>query len=116
MTTFPLLRSAAVIAALALAAPAMAGDCTGYVVGVRPLSQYDHANGNGFLAVRSGPGSGYGQVGELYLGDEIAVWDRRGNWYEVQCMSGGCMDPYWGDANPHGWVSGRYLSVGGVCP
>lgn len=105
-------------AALLLAAPltATAGDCTGYVVDVRPISQYNHAQGTGYLAVRSGPGSDYRQIGELYLGDEIAVWDRSGNWYEVQCMSGRCLDPLWGPANPHGWVYGRYLRVGGVCP
>lgn len=106
--------AAALLAAMPLAAAA--GDCTGYVVDVRPISQYDHARGNGYLAVRNGPGSSYQQIGELYLGDEIAVWDRRGNWYEVQCMSGRCLDPLWGQPNPHGWVYGRYLRIGGVCP
>ncbi len=96
---------------------ALAGDCTGYVVGVRPVSQYNHRAGNGFLAVRTGPGSKYQQVGELYAGDEISVWSRRGNWYEVQCMSGRCdSDPLWGPVSPHGWVSGSYIDIGGVCP
>ena len=103
--------------ALALfTAPAIAGDCTGHVTGVRPLSQYNHAAGNGFLAVRTGPGSQNAQIGELYLGDEISVWDRSGGWYRVQCMSGRCMQPLWGQPAPNGWVSGRYLSIGGVCP
>ncbi|MCB1490510.1 MAG: SH3 domain-containing protein [Rhodobiaceae bacterium] len=98
------------------AAPALAGDCTGYVVGVRPVSSYNHAAGNGFLAVRTGPGSDYRQIGELYRGDEISVWDRRGGWYEVACMSGRCTNPLWGQPSPQGWVSGRYLDIGGVCP
>lgn len=95
---------------------AHAGDCTGHVVGVRPLSQYNHAAGNGFLAVRSGPGGKYRQVGELYAGDEISVYGRRGNWYEVTCMSGVCTNPLWGPAVPSGWVYGKYISIGGVCP
>ncbi|SMX38109.1 SH3 domain-containing protein [Maliponia aquimaris] len=111
------------IAALAAAAllafgavPAQAGDCTGWVVGVRPTSQYNHAKGSGFLAVRTGPGSGYAQIGEVYLGDEIAVWNRSGSWYQVQCMSGRCLNPLWGTPNPNGWVYGKYLNIGGVCP
>ena len=107
----------ATAALLAVAAPqAQAGDCTGWVVGVRPISQYNHAAGNGFLAVRTGPGSSYQQISELYLGDEISVWNRSVNWYQVQCMTGRCQNPLWGSANPNGWVYGKYLSVGGVCP
>ncbi|WP_420578723.1 SH3 domain-containing protein [Oceaniradius stylonematis] len=101
---------------LSASVPAQAGDCTGHIVGVRPISQYNHAAGNGFLAVRSGPGSGYQQIGEFYLGDEIAVWDRRGNWYAAMCMSGRCNNPLWGQPNAQGWVYGKYISVGGVCP
>ena len=103
--------------AACLAPPgALAGDCTGHVVGVQPVSSYNHAAGNGFLAVRTGPGATYQHLGELYLGDEIAVWARSGSWYRVQCMSGRCTQPFWGQANPNGWVYGRYLSIGGVCP
>ena len=93
-----------------------AGDCTGYVVGVRPLNQYNHANGNGFLAVRTGPGTGYAQVGEVYAGDMLSVYDRRGNWYAVTCMQGVCANPLWGPAYPSGWVYRKYVSANGVCP
>lgn len=104
-------------AVLAVTVPvAFAGDCTGYVVGVRPLTQYNHAKGNGFLAVRTGPGSSFQQISELYLGDEISVWERSGKWYHVQCMTGRCVSPLWGQPNPNGWVYGKYLSIGGVCP
>lgn len=107
----------AMVALLAtIPASARAGDCTGFVTGVRPITQYDHAAGNGFLAVRTGPGTQFRQIGELYLGDEIAVWAREGVWYRVQCMSGRCLSPLWGQPNPNGWVHGRYLSIGGVCP
>lgn len=99
-----------------MAAPALAGDCTGFVQGVRPIAHYNHARGTGFLAVRSGPGPGFAQIGELYAGDEVAVWERSGAWYQVRCMSGRCLSPLWGPAQPTGWVHGRYLQVGGVCP
>ncbi len=98
------------------AAPAQAGDCTGYTVGLRPISQYNHTKGNGFLAVRTGPGSRYSQLGELYLGDEIVVMDRSGSWYYVGCMTGRCLNPLWGQPNPTGWVYGKYITFGGVCP
>ncbi len=106
----------AIIAAGLLAGTALAGDCTGYVVGVRPLTQYDHAAGHGFLAVRSGPGTGFNQIGELYLGDEISVWERQDNWLHVYCMSGRCQTPLWGSPTPQGWAYAKYLSIGGVCP
>ncbi|MBV7395999.1 SH3 domain-containing protein [Mameliella sediminis] len=115
MTRIQTLAAAALLA-VASAPQVQAGDCTGWVVGVRPISQYNHAGGNGFLAVRTGPGSGYQQIGELYLGDEISVWNRSGSWYQVQCMSGRCTNPLWGAANPNGWVYGGYLNIGGVCP
>jgi hypothetical protein len=91
--------------------PASAGDCTGYVVGVKPISQYNHARGNGFLAVRTGPGSRYQQTGEVYRGDEVSVYDRRGNWYAITCMSGRCMQPMWGTPMPSGWVFGKYVDA-----
>ena len=94
----------------------MAGDCSGYVTGVRPLSAYNPATGAGFVAVRAAPGTGHAQIGELYAGDEVAVWGRSGAWYEVRCVAGRCLNPLRGPAVPTGWVSGRYLRVAGVCP
>jgi hypothetical protein len=115
------IRSALLMATLAgfvgmPSSPASAGDCTGYVVGVRPLSQYNHARGNGFLAVRTGPGASYQQTGEVYRGDEVSVYDRRGGWYAITCMSGQCMRPLWGTPMPSGWVSRKYIDAAGVCP
>jgi hypothetical protein len=97
-------------------APAYAADCTGHVVGVRPPSAYNQATGSGFLAVRTGPGSNYRKIGELYAGDEVSAYDRRGSWYAVTCMRGQCMRPFWGQPMPRGWAHGRYLRLGGVCP
>ena len=89
-------RSALLILSLAgLAAlsggPASAGDCTG-------------------------PGSSYQQIGEVYRGDEVSVYDRRGNWYAITCMSGRCTRPMWGTPMPSGWVSRKYVDARGVCP
>ena len=112
-----LFASALAAATLLAAVPAaQAADCTGFVVGVRPITQYNPSTGSGFLAVRTGPGTQFQQIGELYAGDEVAVWDRRGNWYLVRCMAGRCMNPMRGEPMPTGWSFGRYLSVGGVCP
>lgn len=115
MNHISILAAAGFLAALS-AVPAVAGDCTGNVVGVRPVSLYNHASGAGFLAVRNGPGGGYRQIGELYAGDEVAVWDKKGGWYQVACMSGRCTNPLWGQPNPRGWVSAKYVRAGGVCP
>lgn len=98
------------------AAPALAGDCEGRIVGVKPISQYNHARGTGFLAVRSGPGGSYKQIGEVYAGDLVSVWDRRGDWYAVTCMSGRCTSPMWGNPSPSGWAHRSHIRASGVCP
>jgi hypothetical protein len=38
------------------------------------------ANGDGFLAVRSGPGAKYRKLDELHNGDEVVVFQNRGKW------------------------------------
>lgn len=88
--------------------------CTARVIGLRPLSHYDHAQGSGFLAVREGPGSTFPQIGELYLGDTVTIGDRRGNWYAVRCSGGLCATPLWGQPAPEGWAYGRFLHLS--CP
>jgi hypothetical protein len=112
-------RSLCFVAALCsanVAAPAMAGSCTGIVVGVGPFDRYSHETGVGFLAVRTGPGVDHTQVGELYPGDLVTVSARAGKWYEVGCMSGRCVEPVWGKTLPFGWASGYYLKLVGDCP
>ena len=116
-----MLRSNWFLVVAALAAPslppaAFAGDCTGRVVNVRPISQYNHATGSGYLAVRTGPGSSRRQIGELYRGDQVSVYDRQGNWLAVTCMSGRCTQPFWGQPSPSGWAHRNYIRAAGVCP
>ena len=89
--------------------------CNGKLVGVRPASQYNHASGRGYLAVRAGAGGGYQQLGEVYRGDIVAVYARHGKWFEVACVQGLCTNPLWGPAYPSGWVHGNYLSLAAAC-
>jgi uncharacterized protein YraI len=110
----PFLLAAALVATSLPAAAVF--DCEGTVVGVRPISQYNHANGNGFLAVRTGPGGGYAQIGEVYRGDTLSVYGKSGNWYEASCMFGRCQNPLWGPPYPAGWVHKNYVKVRGYCP
>jgi hypothetical protein len=106
------------VVAVVLAGPggAQAPDCVATVVDVRPLAQYDHAAGRGFLAVRSGAGSEHTQIGELYLGDRAEVLDRSGSWIFVSCLEGRCTEPLWGPPYPEGWSFARYLRLEGRCP
>ncbi len=69
--------------------------------------------GDGFLAVRSGPGSDYRKLDELYNGDVVIEFERRGAWVgvvyrtrNVSCAS--TVDrlvPY----PRKGWIHGRWL-------
>ena len=59
-------HAAIVLISISGVSQAYAGDCVARVVGVKPISQYNHARGNGFLAVRTGPGSSYQQIGEAF--------------------------------------------------
>ncbi|MEF0938601.1 hypothetical protein [Rhizobium sp. BR 362] len=71
------------------------------------------ANGDGFLAVRSGPGGQYRQLDALHNGDMVFVFDQRGKWAgivygtsNVKCSSTQNRPvPY---ANK-GWVSTNWL-------
>jgi hypothetical protein len=41
------------------------------------------SGGDGFLAVRSGPGTEYRKIGELHNGDVVFVFEARGKWAGV---------------------------------
>lgn len=41
------------------------------------------AGGDGFLALRSGPGAGYRKLGELYNGDRVTIFEGRDGWLAV---------------------------------
>jgi Bacterial SH3 domain len=77
---------------------AFAQYCEGTVHGLS--GRYNPATGSGFLAVRAGPKRSATQVGELFNGDTVEVFSRRGSWYRVASTT---------DARNEGWVSARYL-------
>ena len=60
---------------------AEAGYCEGTVYGLS--GRYNLAKGTGFLAVRARPSSSSRMVGQLFNGDTVEIFDRRGNWYRV---------------------------------
>ncbi|MEE2861091.1 MAG: SH3 domain-containing protein [Pseudomonadota bacterium] len=56
-------------------------------------------DGDGFLAVRTGPGSEYAMIGQVHNGDRVGVYDRRGDWYAIS----------FGPDNRLGWAHGTWL-------
>lgn len=69
--------------------------CDTYAI-VQGLDYY----GDNFLAVRTGPGSHYRKIDELYNRDVVRVCEWRGKWLYVK-YSGG----------RYGWVYRRYLRI-----
>ena len=71
------------------------------------------ADGDGFLGVRSGPGTQYRKIDELYNGDVVSVFEARGKWAGVvyrteivDCASTGTRPvPY----ENKGWVHTKWL-------
>ncbi|MFD1343383.1 SH3 domain-containing protein [Litorisediminicola beolgyonensis] len=41
-------------------------------------------NGDGFLALRAGPGTNYAQIGSLHNGDAAYIYGGRGKWLYVE--------------------------------
>ena len=74
--------------------------------------------GDGFLAIRSGPGTNYRKIGELYNGNIVAGCDYRRGWYGIvyggrDCGTGSPIArtaPYRGPCRS-GWVYGKYVRV-----
>ena len=108
--------TAVVLAAAAAPAVAQSAPCTGTIDGIGGPDQYNAEAGTGFVALHNGPDGSAKSVGEVYLGDQIAVMGRRGDWYLIQCVSGSCESPQAGPASPDGWLSGSYLDISGNCP
>lgn len=77
--------------------PNGAAGCASLVAGLDP-------DGEGFLVVRSGPGTGYRKLDELHNGDSVRICHRSGNRIGVTCRSQG--------AERKGWVHGRWLRDG----
>lgn len=70
-------------------------------------------NGDGFLAVRSGPGTNYRKIDELYNGDWVFVLAERGQWFGVAYgvgMETACRSIP--SSAPRGWVHSKWIPVG----
>jgi uncharacterized protein YgiM (DUF1202 family) len=95
--------SLAALASLAMIAPASAQYCEGTVHGLS--AHYDPETGAGFLAVRSKPKASSYQRGELFNGDKVEIFDRKGNWYKVATTEGDMLEGWahakwiWNDCN-----------------
>jgi NAD(P)-dependent dehydrogenase (short-subunit alcohol dehydrogenase family) len=64
---------------------------TGRVRGLDP-------NGDNFLAVRTGPGTGFQETDRIFTGDKVSICSRQGKWYRVKYGGGS------------GWVYGKYIA------
>jgi len=56
-------------------------------------------NGDGFLAVRSGPGTKYRKLDEIRNGDIVSTCDSRGSWVAI----------VYSPSKKKGWVIGKFL-------
>ncbi len=73
-----------------------AAGCAGSIVsGLDP-------DGDGFLAVRSGPASSYRKIDELHNGDLVRTCAANGRWFGI----------YYGNPRRVGWVHGNWLIDG----
>src|SRR5690606_14915432 len=88
----------------------------GTVIGLR-------ADGDSFLAVRTGPGTNFRKIGELRNGDRVKIFQDRDGWHGV-LVPGGRIDQSdaCGRKGPMrqvsgsglGWVHGRW--IGNIIP
>lgn len=56
-------------------------------------------NGDGFLAVRAGPGTQHRKIDEIHNGDVVSTCDSQGPWVAI----------VYGPSKRKGWVHGRWL-------
>lgn len=56
-------------------------------------------NGDGFLAVRTGPGTGYRMIAKIHNGDRVETYGGRGKWVAIS----------FGPSGRLGWVHGNWL-------
>ena len=76
----PLVIGAALLG-LSAASPVSAQYCEGTVHGLS--GHYNLNKGTGFLAIRKRPTSSSKMVGQLFNGDRVEIFDRKGSWYKI---------------------------------
>lgn len=74
------------------------------------------AGGDGFLAVRSGPGSNYRKLDEIHNGDRVEIFEAKGSWFGVVYRDSG--ERYPCSTTPRhlpykykGWVHKNWIKV-----
>ena len=74
-------------------------------------------NGDGFLAVRSGPSSKFKKTDELYNGDKVWLFEERNGWYgvvygveELNCSPISKSRPL-RKKGKKGWIFGKWVKV-----
>jgi len=74
------------------------------------------AGGDGFLSVRSGPGSDYRKLDEVHNGDKLEIYEVRGDWMGVVYRKSG--EDFGCSTTPRplpytfkGWVHRNWLKV-----
>jgi Caspase domain/Bacterial SH3 domain len=55
-------------------------------------------NGDNFLSVRTGPGTGFEEIDRIYSGNGVSICSQQGKWLRVKY------------ANGRGWVYGKYIA------
>ncbi len=67
-------------------------------------------NGDGFLSVRTGPGTGYRKIDELHEGDVVVVCDGQGAWAGVFYTGSNAGTGFVDEHPPRaGWVHTNWL-------
>lgn len=56
-------------------------------------------DGDGFLAVRTGPGSDYPMIAKIHNGDRVGTYGRKGDWHAIS----------FGADDRLGWAHGSWL-------
>lgn len=101
--------------------PVMAGgDSDSDACGSQGVVQGLDPQGDGFLAVRAGPGSGYAMLDKVHNGYIVNLCDERGNWlgvvYSHETMDCGVGTP-WPQSRPYagpclsGWVYRKFVGA-----
>jgi hypothetical protein len=69
--------------------------------------------GDGFVAVRKGPGTGYRMIDKIYHnGEKVKICDRKGKWKGIiygDCISGSSRSQ--SGSCKAGWVYGKYIRI-----
>ena len=97
-TLISVLLIAAGAATFAAVPQASAQMCEGTVHGLS--AHYNPATGSGFLAVRTKPKSSSYKLGELFNGDRLEIFDRKGNWYKIATQDGPMLE---------GWAHAKWI-------